>query len=460
MKVFSITSRYILREHVPPFVFGFALITLIFLLNLVFRELGRILSKGLPVGIIAEFFALNLAWIVALAVPMAVLMAVLMAFGRFSSDNEITAFKAGGVSLVRLMRPVLVASVLLALALIWFNNHVLPDANHRLRLLAGDISRKRPTLELQPGVVYRGIPHYALVAQKIVERENVSMAWDVIIDDHSQENVRKTITADSAEIRVDPKTGLLYLTLYNGEIHEVHLDDLSSYRRLKFPRHRITLQIPGMVLVRRESDYRGDREKSASMMLSEVKKYREKIAERREQIKRSAELVARRYMPWLGSQDEKVPSFWSKPDLRQARAQHQQLLGQIETEQAVIRSYRRSINSLMVEVHKKYSIPAACIVFVLVGVPLGVMARHGGMAVGGGIGLLFFLLYWAFLIGGEELADRGYVTPFVAMWSPNFIVGAAGVVLLVRSVRETSFIQWHRIATKLHLAHEDEEAAT
>ncbi len=418
------------------------------------------MSKGLTVGIIAEFFALNLAWIVALAVPMAVLMAVLMAFGRLSSDNEITAFKAGGVSLVRLMRPVLLASVLLALALIWFNNHVLPDANHRLRLLAGDISRKRPTLELQPGVVYRGIPHYALVAQKIVERENVSMAWDVIIDDHSQENVRKTITADSAEIRVDPKTGLLYLTLYNGEIHEVHLDDLSSYRRLKFPRHRITLQIPGMVLVRRESDYRGDREKSASMMLSEVKKYREKIAERREQIKRSAELVARRYMPWLRSQGDNVPSFWSKPDLRQARAQHQQLLGQIETEQAVIRSYRRSINSLMVEVHKKYSIPAACIVFVLVGVPLGVMARHGGMAVGGGIGLLFFLLYWAFLIGGEELADRGYVTPFIAMWSPNFIVGAAGVVLLIRSVRETSFIQWHRIATKLHLAHEDEEAAT
>ncbi len=457
MKLFSITSRYVLREHIPPFVFGFALITLIFLLNLVFRELGRILSKGLPIGIIAEFFALNLAWIVALAVPMAVLMSVLMAFGRLSSDNEITAFKAGGVSLVRLMRPVLVASILLALVLIWFNNHVLPDANHRLRLLAGDISRKRPTLELQPGVVYRGIPHYALVAQRIVERENVSKAWDVIIDDHSQENVRKTITADSAEIRVDPRTGLLYLTLYSGEIHEVHLDDLSSYRRLKFPKHRITLQIPGMVLVRRESDYRGDREKSAAMMLGEVRKYREKIDQRRQQVKKSALLVAQRYLPWLSPPNTRTPRYWSKPDLRQARAQHQQLLGQIETEQAVIRSYRRSINSLMVEVHKKYSIPAACIVFVLVGVPLGVMARHGGMAVGGGIGLLFFLLYWAFLIGGEELADRGYVTPFIAMWSPNFIVGAAGVILLLRSVRETSFIQWHRIATRLHLAHEDEE---
>ena len=456
MKVFSIASRYILREHVPPFVFAFALITLIFLLNLVFRELGRILSKGLPLGIILEFFTLNLAWIVALAVPMAVLMAVLMAFGRLSSDNEITAFKAGGVSLVRLARPVLVASAVLALLLVWFNNHILPDANHRLRLLAGDISRKRPTLELHPGVIYRGIPHYALVAQRIVEHENVSMAWDVVIDDHSEENVRKTITADSAEIRVDPRTGLLYLTLYNGEIHEVDLDDLSSYRRLKFPRHRITLQIPGMVLVRRESDYRGDREKSAQMMLSEVRKYRKKIEERKEQIRQSAELVAERYIPWLRAGKSKNLRFWSKPDLRQARAQHQQLLSQIETEQAVIRSYRRSINSLMVEVHKKYSIPAACIVFVLVGVPLGVMARHGGMAVGGGIGLLFFLLYWAFLIGGEELADRGFITPFLAMWSPNFIVGTAGVILLWRSVRETSFIQWHRIAEKLRLAQHDQ----
>ena len=127
-----ILSRYILRQHVGPFVFGFSVITLIWILNLLFKELNRILSKGLPPLVVAEFFALNLAWIIALTVPMATLISSLMAFGRLSADNEITAIKANGVSLYKVLLPVLVAAAMLSGFLIWFNNNVLPEFNHRL----------------------------------------------------------------------------------------------------------------------------------------------------------------------------------------------------------------------------------------------------------------------------------------------------------------------------------------
>jgi len=96
----------------------------------------------------------------------------------------------------------------------------------------------------------------------------------------------------------------------------------------------------------------------------------------------------------------------------------------------------------MVEVHKKYSIPFACLVFILVGAPLGIMSRKGGMAVGLGLSLGFFIIYWAFLIGGEELADRGLIPAFWAMWSANILIGIAGIYILVRSARETTFISW------------------
>ncbi len=112
-----------------------------------------------------------------------------------------------------------------------------------------------------------------------------------------------------------------------------------------------------------------------------------------------------------------------------------------------IESLKKSISRLMVEVHKKYSIPAACVVFVLIGAPLGIMAHRGSWAVGGGISLFFFLLYWALLIGGEELADRRLISPFWAMWSADILVGAAGIYLLVRSARETTLIDFAKLRT-------------
>ena len=99
---------------------------------------------------------------------------------------------------------------------------------------------------------------------------------------------------------------------------------------------------------------------------------------------------------------------------------------------------------MRVEIHKKYSIPMACIVFVLIGAPLGIMARQGGMAIGGGLSMVFFLIFWAFLIGGEQLADRMIIGPVFAMWAPNDIVGIGGIYLVIRSVKETRFIHWDR----------------
>jgi lipopolysaccharide export system permease protein len=102
-----------------------------------------------------------------------------------------------------------------------------------------------------------------------------------------------------------------------------------------------------------------------------------------------------------------------------------------------MRSFERIADGLLVEIHKKYSIPVACLVFVVIGAPLGFMARRGGIATGGGLSLGFFLLYWTFLIGGEDLADRQIISPFLAMWSANFVVGAAGLYLLWRVAKES-----------------------
>jgi lipopolysaccharide export LptBFGC system permease protein LptF len=107
--------------------------------------------------------------------------------------------------------------------------------------------------------------------------------------------------------------------------------------------------------------------------------------------------------------------------------------------------FEKQIYKYQVEIHKKFSIPFACIVFVLIGAPLGIRARKGSLGVGISFSIGFFLLYWTCLIGGEELADRQLLAPFLAMWFANILVGAFGVYLTVRTVRETRFIQWERL---------------
>lgn len=454
----SILTKHILRQHVGPFLFGFSVINLLFMLNLVFKELGRILSKGLDFWIVVEFFALNIAWIVALAVPMAVLMACLMAFGQMSADNEITAIKASGISLYRILIPVLVASILLSLFLIWFNNNVLPDSNHRLRLLARDITMKKPTVNLEPSYIYQDIPNLAIRVGQLIEQENLSKIREVFIQDKSNPDVYRTIIAEHGEIFVNKKTGLFQITLYNGEIHEIKNEQLENYTRVQFPRHMITIPIPNMTLERTDSEYRGDREQSSAMMRKEVENNDELIQKRNENLVAFIETQIDRYLPNSNiSQSQAGPSndvaaaaillpehLKNSPRVKMNLARqirvHKNVLNRIKVDQDINHGYQLTNNKLLVEIYKKYSIPFACIVFVLIGVPLGIMAKRGNMAISGAISLLFFIIYWIFLIGGEELADRDMLSPFLSMWVANFIVGAFGIYLLIRTVKEGSVL--------------------
>jgi lipopolysaccharide export system permease protein len=125
-----------------------------------------------------------------------------------------------------------------------------------------------------------------------------------------------------------------------------------------------------------------------------------------------------------------------------AEARFGALTGALQSEQARATFYARRIHEYSVEIYKKYSIPFACIVFVLIGAPLGIMSRRGTFGVAASLSLGFFLLYWSCLIGGEKLADRGYVDPWFGMWSANIFIGVMGLYLTFRTARENLTINW------------------
>lgn len=429
--------RYILKEHIGPFVFSMCVITLLFILNLVFKDLSRILSKGLGLGVVLEFFALQLAWIIAMAGPMSVLVATVMAFGRLSGDQEITALKAGGIGVPSMMMPVLLAAALLTLFMIWFNNNVLPDVNHRARLLATDIYRKRPTLNIEAGVIFRDLPDYTMRVQNIVQIADTAFVDSIFIDDNRSPNSSKVIFADHGAIWFDSQAEMLLLTLYDGEMHELDLLKMEQYRKLSFPKQIISIPVSDMALQRSQSEARGDREKSASMMLAEITENQKEVERYRRQLSVLIKEHLARYLNFSAADSGATPEKRGPWSLERLTTEHARLQQQTSGQATTISHLERKNSSLMVEVHKKYSIPVACIVFVLIGAPLGITARRGSLAMAGGISFSFFLLYWAALIGGEELADKQIISPFSAMWTANILVGIAGLYMVFHATFET-----------------------
>ncbi|MBS1271366.1 MAG: hypothetical protein MAGBODY4_00496 [Candidatus Marinimicrobia bacterium] len=449
----KILYRYILKEHLPPFFIAMGVLTFLFLANFIVKSIDKILGKGLSFWIILEYIFLNLMWILALSIPMAVLVAILMSYGRMSADNEINAMRTSGISFFSIIQPSLVFGVLVCAGLIYFNNNILPDFNHKARLLGSDIHRKKPDLSIEPGYFITDLPKYSL----LVKDKKDGMLLDVLIYSKNTQNndVQTTIKAEQGSLSVEGNN--IVMTLFDGEIHELETEEFSDYRRIDFKKHILTIPATGMVLERHEAGRRGDREMSSAMMLERVEEIRGKYQKTQDEIKDNLRDKLRMdttqtSKEFLNSLTKMQPDsvLTMLPDSiteksserRRVRRDIRGGLQRISTQMNLAESYKRQIYKYLVEVHKKYSIPVACIVFVLIGAPLGIMARHGGLAVGAGFSLVFFLVYWAGLIGGEELADRLMVTPFWAMWTPNIIVGIIGIILTYRTVHERSSLNW------------------
>jgi lipopolysaccharide export system permease protein len=184
---------------------------------------------------------------------------------------------------------------------------------------------------------------------------------------------------------------------------------------------------------------RSDRELGAPTMQRIVDSLEQKYADLVSQARDLALRDARTVM--TGPRDTAV-FFPGMTPAMGALSHIRQVSGTLSTLRFQINGLNRQIDQYLVEIHKKYSIPVACLVFVLVGVPLGIMSRRGGFGVAASLSLGFFILYWACLIGGEKLADRDILTPAVGMWSANVFLGGVGAYLTIRTARESLLINW------------------
>jgi len=457
----SILTRYLLKAHVGPFLFALGILTGLLLVNTVAKRFEELAGKGLDLGIILEVFFLSLPHIIALTLPMAVLVAVLYTFSQLAADNEINALKSSGVNLVRLLMPLLAASLVLAGFMIWFNDSVLPETNHRLKNLLVDIGRQTPMMELQEQVINE-IPtanmegRYYLHATKIDAATN--RLWDVIIYDMSTPGRTRTVYADSGRMTFSPDRTDLYMMLYDGHIHEFESMRPEMFHRLYFHEQRLRIAGVGTQFERTfDAGFRSDREMSASMLAAEVRDGIQQVRQVRDETAKHLEDALRRALTWDGAPAAANPlSDDSATEYAEAalleletgsttsgtrgtgEAVARQLGAELRALQSREEMHQYRVNQYRVELHKKFAIPLACVVFVLIGAPLAIRFPRGGAGMVIAISLTIFALYYAALIGGEELGDRGTISPAGAMWAPNTILLIIGIWGLARIGKETA----------------------
>ncbi|MDF2773580.1 MAG: permease YjgP/YjgQ family protein [Geminicoccaceae bacterium] len=552
-----------MREHVGPLVFALTALTSLLLLNYIAKRFGDLVGKGLGWDVIGEFFLLSLPFTVAMTLPMAVLVSTLYAFSRLAAENEITALKASGVGMTRVMIPVLLGATGIAAFMLFFNDQVLPRANHRLSTLQQDIARKKPTFALRSQVMNEVSPGKLTLEADYIDQSAAKLRV-VTIYDMSDPIRRRTIFADSGHMALAGDD--LILTLYDGHMQEVPKNDPTQLQRLFFDVDRIRVRAVANSLTRSDSTnrYKGDREMSICEMQRHHNEYAIDLAVARYTLERTVvdatrELATGMRPPPLPATSSVPPSAglseassqvghtvvpegfdprlsWSvgraychlmaklsalelpsfvrtasaaevtsqQPTPKAKAAQDTtrtrrriimsgsapplpvpapaptpapatpvpatdtttaaaapggpgtppvigtpayrstgidpsvaaQAAASIEASRSRMLENRTSMNRYGVEIHKKFALSAACMVFVLIGAPIALRFPRGGVGLVIGVSLVVFAIYYVGLIAGESLADRAFLTPFWAMWAANVILTGVGILLMIRMGRE------------------------
>lgn len=429
----KIIKFYILRFHIGPFLFGSLLVVFLFLFQLLMRDLDKLVGKGLSIWVILHLITLNLAWMIVLAIPMGVLFSTLTTFGNLSSTFEITAMKSGGASFFQLISPVIFVSTLLFGFLVWFNDRVLPESNHQAKILLFDINRKKPTFSLESGQFSTQIENYTILARKVDSSSNGLSG--ITIYDLSNSRQTNTISADSGYVAFIPQIEKLRFQLFNGEVLQVTPYEAKNYKKIYFKELELLLEGKGFTLERTPEGLitRSDREMRIKDMQSIVDESKKVVKECERKIEK---LITS--PPKIFNQEESKSNLTEQELTEIIKQDLSYLENQVTTEMFRLADYDSRARQYEVEIHKKYAIPFACVIFALVGCPLGLISRRGNFGVSAAISLGFYIFYWACLIGGEKLADRGFISPFLSMWLGNILIFLFGVILFVRVNYENS----------------------
>jgi lipopolysaccharide export system permease protein len=372
-----------------------------------------VINKGVSLQAVLELVAYIMPSFLVLTIPMAVLVATLTAFGRLSTDSEITAMKASGISLYTLFVPVVLFAVIMSVVTFFLYAKALPWGNHNFRVKLYELARTKASIGLKEHVFNTTFPGLVIYVDEISDADN-SFEGVMISDSRDQQNPQ-TIFAKKGRLISDEKALRVILHLENGTIHPKQIRDPLKYQIVGFPALDILLSLQDKSGHSGIEIPRTDREMAIPQLY-------EQYIVLRQQDKKSG-----------NPENESTPEQEAPLSHKQGIVKYWLMTKQLFWD-SIFFSGRLS-SPYLVELHKRFSIPFACFVFGLIGTPLGIQSRRAGKSGGYAISLVLLLIYYIFITAGESLGDDGRLPVVLAVWTPNILLGIAGMFLLIRMAR-------------------------
>lgn len=429
----------------------------ILLMQFLWKYIDDLVGKGLEWHIIAELMFYASASLVSLALPLSVLISSIMTMGSLGEHYELVALRSAGISIRKVLQPLIIFSLAISGLAFYFSNNLLPIANLKMGTLLYDIRHKKPTMDLRPGIFYKGIDNYAIrVGAKSDDEKSL---YNLMIYDHTQNKGNtKVILADSGRMEFEGDRYLL-LTLFHGTSYEQQdnrsRDDRTyPHMRSEFDTEVIRFDMSEFNLSRSNEDIFKDNYKMQSLG----------------QLTRNIDTLT------INLEDRKVNFYDNlKRNFKYLMKDSTQVHGEVKSYESVLgpfnksqhvriveaalnmarstRSYTHSakddvmarktrVDRYWIEVHRKFTLSIACMILFFIGAPLGAIIRKGGLGLPTVFSIIFFLIYYLLSITGEKFAKEGLWTVFEGMWLSSFVLLPVGLFLTYKATTDSKIFEW------------------
>ncbi|WP_133272905.1 LptF/LptG family permease [Hymenobacter radiodurans] len=462
-------DKLILKAFAGPFLLTFAVVEFILLTQYMLKYMDDIIGKDLGFAVIGQLLFFFSVLMVPIALPLAVLLSSLMTYGTLGEHQELTAIKTSGISLTRILRPVLLVSLVLAIGAFWFNNTIVPKANLNAYSLLWDVRQQKLSLDIREGVFYNGIPGYTIkVNQKA--GENGDLLKGVMIYDHTNtDGNSKVILADSGRMFMRFGGQYLGLELFDGVMYleqpDVRNRAGASFVRQAFSRNLITFSLASFDLNRTQQEL--FTENKMMMDLPRLHQYTDSLhkrlgTERQQQVRMlnpyyvhmrldtTGRAANQRVSNWQVSTNELPPLTLNQ--VQQATNRARNLRGYLSSSVERLTTLARETGNYRIEIYRKYTQSAAVLIMFLIGAPLGAIIKKGGLGVPVLISILFFIIYYVASIMGEKYGREGVLPVGLGMWIADALLLPVGLFFLYQARRDSGVLEvdfWRRLPAKI-----------
>lgn len=444
----------LIRSYLGPFILTFFITLFIFVMQFLWKYIDDLVGKGLEWYLVAELLFYASANLVPMALPLAVLLASIMTFGSFGEHYELVAMKSAGMSLTRIMYPLLLYTVFVSICAFLFTNYVWPKANLEFASLLYDIRHKKPSFDITPGVYYDGIEGYVIrIGSK--DKDGVGLN-DVLIYDHTnKEGNKHVIRAESGSMKMSDDERYLIFTLYNGKNYEEVKGNKYPHMKSEFEEEIMYFDLSGFQIQRTDKEIFKDNYQMLTLrQLSSAMDTIDQDIEKRKS--KFGDLIVKRTTPIRKdslSPDPKALkdtadlALYTKIKSENKLEIIESAMSQIRGNKSlslgkhdVFRSKQKSKRRHEIEWHRKFTLSIACIILFFIGAPLGAIIRKGGLGMPVVISVLFFLVYHISSITGEKLAKEGEITATSGMWTATFVLLPIGIFLTYKASTDSKLL--------------------